>query len=383
MTALVTASLAVLGGVSAALGTVAAWLQIQDTQRQIGRVQKKLAKHPPLRTHKQVWGTVTGRSRTETFVGKTPISVGPLTIAVSMPIGSLTTAWDSEAVTSSYDPRLHPAFPGSVRSVYDRNLKYRLTEAERNSAVVFNGPTYSLRGYNLAVNDPVTESTDLKLLLGSTCFYDYLATNLSIAHGDIPQDVLESMSALDIEHLGLSNQLAVNFSVITSDGKLMFQRRSTRVANFPGQLGNGVNGTMQRGTDGHVGDETEAGTPDAVAAVIRECHEELGIIPPRSDIKVYGIAVDHRYYQPLLVGEIQIQATFDQIRSAAMAWARDKFEYSSFECIPLTPESVCKSLVTDAWAPVAALTSLGTIVQHAGREEVQVALRRFEEVTIA
>lgn len=299
-----------------------------------------------------------------------------------MPIGSLTTAWDSAAVTSSYDSRLHPAFPDSVKSMYDGNLKRRLAEAQRNSAIVFNGPTYSLRGYHLAVNNPITESTDLQLLLGPTCFYDYLATNLSAAHQDIPKDVLESMSTLDIERLGLSNQLAVNFSVITSDDKLMFQRRSTRVANFPGQLGNGVNGTMQRGTDGHAGDETETGTPDPVAAVIRECQEELGIAPPRSDIKVYGIAVDHRYYQPLLIGEIQIKATFDQIKSAAMAWARDKFEYSSFECIPLTPESVSESLVTDAWAPVAALTSLATIVQHAGREEVQAALRRFGEVRI-
>jgi hypothetical protein len=264
MTALVTVSLAVLGGVSAVFGTVAAWLQIQDTKHHFGRGQKKLAKRAPSRTHKRVWSTVNQRTRTEPFVGKTPITVGPLTIAVSMPIGSLTTAWDSAAVTSSYDFRLHPAFPDSVKSMYDGNLKRRLAEAQRNSAIVFNGPTYSLRGYHLAVNNPITESTDLQLLLGPTCFYDYLATNLSAAHQDIPKDVLESMSTLDIERLGLSNQLAVN----------------------------------------------------------------------------------------------------------------------SFECIPLTPESVSKSLVTDAWAPVATLTSLATIVQHAGREEVQAALRRFGEVRI-
>lgn len=383
MTALLTTSLAVLGGVSAVFGTVAAWLQIQGTKRETGWGRKRPAKRRLSPMRQQVGGKVTGGSQTGWSAGKTPIAVGPLTIAVSMPIGSLTTAWDAQAVTAAYDAKLRPSFSPLLKSVYDRNLKCRLAEAERNSAIVFNGPTYSLRGYRLAVNDPVTEATDLELFLGTTCFYDYMATNLSVAHGDVPHEVIESMSSLDVEHLGLSNQLAVNFSVITSDGKLMFQRRSMRVANFPGQLGNGVNGTMQRGTDGHVGDENEMGSPDPIAAVIRECHEELGIVPLRSDIKVYGVVVDHRYYQPLLVGEVKIRATFDQITSAAMAWARDKFEYSSFECIPLAVETVSKSLMMDPWAPVAALTSLATIVQHAGREQTQAALRRFEEVTIA
>jgi hypothetical protein len=92
----------------------------------------------------------------------------------------------------------------------------------------------------------VTERTKIELLLGPTTFYEYLATNQSLRETHLRRAFASLVSGSDVGRLPLSHQLAANFSVITSDGFFVLQRRSHRVANFPGLLASGVNATMQR-----------------------------------------------------------------------------------------------------------------------------------------
>ncbi|GAB3661164.1 hypothetical protein GCM10027589_23260 [Actinocorallia lasiicapitis] len=311
------------------------------------------------------------------------IQVGPLTVMVSMPIGSLLTRWAADAITAVYDPDLRPEFPERYPAVYDKNLRKRMDEAKAGDLLMFNGTTYALRDYRVSVPDPVTEDTHLQLRLGPTCFFDYLATNFSAASADLPLELLRTLPGRDISEIPLSNQLAMNFSVITADGMLLCQRRSARVANFPLQLANGINGTMQRGVDGHQGDETSERNPDPIGCVLRECAEEIGITPDRKDVTVYGIVIDHRYFQPLMIGEVRLPLTAEEIQSAAMAWARDKFEYTSFEVVPLTAGPVVRSLMTDTWVPVCAAATLASVIQHSGRAAVERSLVAFEKVVIA
>ena len=311
-----------------------------------------------------------------------PATVGSITIDASMRVGNLMTAWSQDLIHASYKPGCHSNIPKSVQGVYGRNLQRRIAEAQRDGVVIFDGPSYALCDYRIFVDNPITKSTRLELLLGPTSYYNYLATNLSVPCGDLPDDVLKILPSVEIPDLPLSNQFAINFSIVTSDNRLVLQRRSSRVANYPRRLANGVNGTTQRGVDQHAGDESEAGDPDPIATVRRECHEEIGILPARSSIISYGIAVDHRYYQPLLIGEVNIGVTFEEVHSAAMAWAEDKFEYSNFESLPLTPDRISESFVTDSWMPVCALTTLATLIHRVGRTEVQDAFERREKCVI-
>lgn len=287
-----------------------------------------------------------------------------------MIVGSLQTAWTADEIAARYDVRWQPEVPAVIRDRFDAGLTQRLSESQESGSVVFDGATYALHDYRLVVTDPVTERTRIELLLGPTTFFEYLASNQSLLETDLRQAVARLASPSHLGRLPLSNQLAANFSVITSDGFFVLQRRSNRVANFAGLLASGVNATIQRGDRGQRGDECSDGEPDPIAAVIRECKEELGVVVERSAVKVFGLALDHRYLQPLLVGELLVPDTYAGLRSSAMAWARDKFEYERFEALAVSPRSTLDSFAENRWVPVCALTTLMSTIARFGRDEV-------------
>jgi len=310
----------------------------------------------------------------ETETAFIPISLGSLTINASIRIGSLLTTWTPDTISCLYDDERKFSFPTEFRSSYTKALDRRLSQLRAKGATVFDGPSYSLRDCRIEVYDPIEEWTRLELLLGPLTYFDFLASNLSVPTGDLSPRIVGKLPFLEIADLPLSNQLGINVSIVTADSRLVIQRRSRMVTHFAGQLANGVNATMQRGMSGHVGDETEDGIPDPILTIQRECREELGFTPDRDSVVIYGIAVEHQYFQPILIGEVRTPMSYDHLRSIAAAWARDKFEYRQLESLPLDPRTIARSLVTNHWVPICALTTVTTCVHHTTREDVTKAL---------
>ena len=93
---------------------------------------------------------------------------------------------------------------------------------------LFNGSKFRLFGVGHEDGKPVT------LLLGQTCYRDYVCTNMNNSQRIFLNEFGKSEYAN--EHACFSDALGVGSVVETSDGKLVFIRRSHQVYEDPGRL---------------------------------------------------------------------------------------------------------------------------------------------------
>lgn len=120
---------------------------------------------------------------------------------------------------------------------YDRKLCSDMFEAEiektwalrkEKNPFLFNGSKFRLHGVSHGEGEPVT------LLLGQTCYKDYICTNMNNENWRFLSDYGSREYAN--EHACFSDALGVGSVVETSDNKLIFIRRSHQVYEDPGRL---------------------------------------------------------------------------------------------------------------------------------------------------
>lgn len=309
--------------------------------------------------------------------------IGHLSVPVKVLIGDSQTTFGKDDIAVEYNPRWDDNIPQEWRNIMPEVIRRYEADARKSGQVLFDGPGYFLRDYTFDVVDPYSEAFRLNLMMGPSSYYRYIGSNKAMHQQFLPSgDGLISLaeryplSDMDLSDLPLSNYLAVNLNLITSDRQFLVQRRSRRVSNFQGALASAINASMSRGTKNKTMDEDEAGRPDPFVTVLREAKEELGIHLFVEDIKFFGLIIELEYYQTLLFGEVSTALSSTEILRKARLAAKDKFEYAKLEFYPFTLPSVATRLLdpSSLWVPVSALAVIFSAMHAFGEEGLEQSL---------
>ncbi len=140
-----------------------------------------------------------------------------------------------------------------------------------------------------------------------------------------------------------SNCFGVTLAIITSDDKILFAKRSHRVAVNAGRFVCGVVEGM--------GDQDFAhDKPDPFQTALRGLHEEFGIVLSRQEaelVRLTALVLDEDYYEWGMIGSVDFRGQDDQkfhsrklMENLAIAEARDKFETDDTCAIPFRPDEI-------------------------------------------
>jgi hypothetical protein len=228
----------------------------------------------------------------------------------------------------------HLEIDAMVAEAWERSC----AEARRDGRRLFNGRLVRLLRHRLT--DGV-----LTLDVGPTDYANFLGTNyLNHDRGD----------QLGWEHFG--NSIGTTATVITSDGWLLYGRRSDRVACHPGYIhtfGGGLEADERRSD----------GTLDAFASVCRELGEEL-IVQADEVIEVVclGLIRDAWLRQPELIFDARLDLTRSELETRI---AHDhEQEHEAVVAVRAEPEAALPFLTTAVRiAPIA----VGAVCLHGRR----------------
>lgn len=167
----------------------------------------------------------------------------------------------------------------------------------------------------------VATSSCLQLELGSTCYRDFIGTN-----------VHDSAMVREINPAALANPLGISVTLITRDGYLVYGRRSDRVACHAGFL-HTFGGMLE------AADRDENGY-DIFGSAVRELHEETGIKQDEiTDIVTSGLVRDTWLYQPELLFEATVALTRKEL-SDRFNPALSNGEHTGIEFVHDDPDAV-------------------------------------------
>lgn len=209
----------------------------------------------------------------------------------------------------------------AIEAAIERTWATESALAEHEGRMLFNGRLARL--VEMAVKRP-----RLRLALGTTCYRDFLGTNLHHA-ATVLREGIEA----------LANPLGTSSTVITSDGYIALGRRSDRVAYHAGML-HAFGGMVESA------DETPDGTYDVFGSATRELSEELALSEREIiDMVIVGLVRDRAIYQPELL--------FDATVSLNKAAVADRFhaglaegEHTRVEFVLDDPDAVMELLGT-------------------------------------
>jgi hypothetical protein len=191
--------------------------------------------------------------------------------------------------------------------------------AGRLGGHLFDGPLCRLDGWTV-------NQGRLMLELSPTSYRAFLGTNLINAkladqHGDGI----------------LANALGLSSALVSTDGYLMFGRRSHRVAYYPGRV-HTFAGSLE------VTDPV-----DVFREVARELREELNMRPADvTSVRCIGMCEDVSIRQPELIFRVQTSRFRDEVEQLL-----DEQEHDEMWCVPATKEGVAKALSEPLLTPIA------------------------------
>lgn len=187
------------------------------------------------------------------------------------------------------------------------------TAAQRPGVDLFDGGM-------LRLERALAEADGLHLDLSRTSYRLFIGTN--VAHpqwGD------------DHGRVALADPLGTSVALRSSDGMLVFGRRSERVALYAGHA-HPFGGTME---------VVDTASPDVLAEMARELAEEVHLTPADlTDLRVIGLIEDQRLRQPELVYAAQATLT-----AADIVARLDRHEHSACWLVDDDPASLAQALV--------------------------------------
>lgn len=186
----------------------------------------------------------------------------------------------------------------------------------------------------------------LELTVGEVSFREFLGTNLTNAH-------LRYLHGCDV----LGDALGVSAAVVTSDGFLLFGRRSRKVTHYQERI-HPVGGVVEppAGQDGR--------PPDLFASVVAEIGQELNVPPSvvsDRDRVLLGLVRDKRIVQPELVFDVKLNMDALCVREAART-APDAQEHD--EIIPVRDHPSAVVSYIDAHSAELTPVALATLLLH-------------------
>ncbi len=223
-------------------------------------------------------------------------------------------------------------------ALVDRTWAEALREAKRSGAMLFNG---QLARY---LRHRVQEEA-LYIEVGPTDYAQFMSTNyLNHARGD--------EFGWDL----FSNPIGTTATLITTDGWLLYGRRSARVACHAGYVH-----TFGGGLE--AGERNAAGEFDTFGSVRRELAEELGLQPKDiTSITCLGLIRDATIRQPELIFDACLTLTRAEVE-ARLSHDHER-EHDAVAACRDEPDAIVPFITTaDLIAPVA----VGALCQHGRR----------------
>jgi hypothetical protein len=161
------------------------------------------------------------------------------------------------------------------------------------------------------------DNRPLRLTLGWTWYFHTAVTNMKTDERLDDGHTIRQKYAAPIDNLAdcrLSNPIATNLSIITSDGFIFYGQRSSKVQTMPGGFQPAVSG------DGQPEDLDTNGVYDPFRTACREANEEAtgDVFPPiPKDVTFFGLGRWMKTRFPFLFGEIRTKLTAKQLESQA------------------------------------------------------------------
>ena len=217
-----------------------------------------------------------------------------------------------ECLSQSWSRRELPRSVSSTGEIA-RIWEAELAVARESNRRLFNGPLIRL-------DRATVRGKFLHFELGTTCYRDFLSTNLqglsAAARTDPP-----------------ANPLGISAVVVTRDGYLVLGRRNETVAYHAGFLHTfgGLVEVVDRLGDGNV---------DVFRAIRRELREELAVADEEIlGMVITGIVRDREIRQPELLFDARLSLSRPEVADRFDAAARDQ-EHSSWEFVRDEPDAV-------------------------------------------
>jgi len=228
----------------------------------------------------------------------------------------------------------HPVIDAMVTECWERFL----AEARRENRRLFNGRLVRLLNHRL-IGDMLT------MAVGPTDYANFMGTNYANhARGD----------ELGWEYFG--NPIGISATIVTSDGWLLYGRRSNRVACHAGYIhtfGGGLEADERRAD----------GCLDAFGSIRRELAEELAVKPDEvTELLCVGLIRDVWIRQPELIFETCLALTRSELEQRI---AHDhEQEHEAVVAVREEPDAVSPFLqAANRIAPIA----VGAICLHGRR----------------
>jgi len=222
--------------------------------------------------------------------------------------------WGPEQIRSVWSPR-----PRQIPPSVTQKIESAWAEAMRRTDLkLFNGKMSRLESWRL-------DGPALELILGPTEYKEFWGTNL--------------MNPQLAEEFGpdvLSNALGISAILQSSDGHLIFGRRTATVA-FHAHRIHCFGGTV------------DDGRTDVFGEILRELEEEVGLA--RSDlrqIRCIGLDEDRAIRQPELMFHAQAFYSLNEIEKRL-----DAVEHSAIWSVPATKSAIADAIGNPELTPIA------------------------------
>jgi hypothetical protein len=212
---------------------------------------------------------------------------------------------------STYDP------PAVIKNFAKEYLPRRTIECRREEKVFVNNKQVRLCGASWGAANSLggLDNRPLRLELGWTEYFHTAVTNMKTDERLPDGRTIGQAYAAPIDNLyacQLSNPIATNMSVVTSDNQIFYGQRSRKVQTLPGGYQPAISG------DGQPEDIDRNGVYDPFHTAIREGAEEcFGAIHQEliTDITFFGLGRWMKTRFPFLFGEIRVGITAKQLLS--------------------------------------------------------------------
>ena len=222
-------------------------------------------------------------------------------------------SFTEESVDTTYCVESRPTTP-AIEAAIARVWETENALAETDGRSIHNGTLGRLV-------DLTRRADRLYLTLGQTWYRDFLGTN-----------VFHAARIQAINPHALANPLGISSLIVSSDGYLLFGRRSDRVAVHRGYLQT-FGGMLE------APDRTKTGY-DVFRCARRELSEELGLLP--TDIVTLftiGLVRDRSLLQPELLFEVELGITRVEVEQR-FSPERSDGEHVALEFVPDRPDAM-------------------------------------------
>ncbi len=226
--------------------------------------------------------------------------------------------FDAAHVRVSFDPKPRPTTE-ELDALISAEWERQVALAKGTDKMLFNGALLRYSGQRM---ERGPGGDVFHLVVGPTCYRDFVGTNLFNRHR--------------VEEFGwhrFSNPIGTTATLISSDGRICYGRRSKRVS-YHAEHVHTFGGALEES------DRRPDGSIDAFASVSREMTEELGLPPEETHgLVCVGLIRDKEIHQPEMLFEARLEMTADELRRRWQT-AESKDEHDEIVTLEDKPEAI-------------------------------------------